>query len=201
MKNNKTSLRSILLGILLLAVMLAATGCGSDNGTGKRQGGSAGVNDILEQEKNKEDQKKGGENTPLPTATPTVPADGGKGSGGQADLGGNYDIDLSTMSSTMVYAEVSDMMNSPQKYLGKKVRMSGSFAVYRDKDTGVYYYACIIQDATACCAQGIEFELTGEHTFPDDYPDIDSNITVAGEFDTYVDNGYTYCTLRNAVMQ
>lgn len=51
------------------------------------------------------------------------------------------------------------------------MKMRGMFSSYHDEETGKSYYACIIQDATACCAQGIEFELEGE---------------------------YTYCTLRNA---
>ena len=58
--------------------------------------------------------------------------------------------------------------------------------------------SCIIQDATACCAQGIEFELADKRTYPDDYPEIDEEICVVGVFDTYKEGEYTYCTLRNA---
>ena len=35
----------------------------------------------------------------------------------------------------------------------------------------VVYHACVIPDATACCAQGIEFTLAGDHRWPDDYPE------------------------------
>ena len=55
-------------------------------------------------------------------------------------------------------------------------------------------------DATACCSQGIEFVLAGEHTFPDDYPNENAIITVTGLFDTYQEGEYRYCTLREAVM-
>ena len=113
----------------------------------------------------------------------------------------SYDIDLTTLSGTMVYAEVYNMMTSPDEYLGKKVKMSGSFGVYQDQTTNKLYYACLIADATACCSQGIEFVLDGDYTFPDAYPEINSIITVTGIFDTYEENGYTYCQLINAKLE
>ena len=60
------------------------------------------------------------------------------------------------------------------------------------------FRACIIQDATACCAQGIEFVLTEDYVYPDDYPEVDEEICVVGVFDTYQEGDYTYCTLRKA---
>ena len=63
------------------------------------------------------------------------------------------DIDLTALSSTMVYSEVYNMMTAPSDYIGKNVKMKGAFSYYQDPNTGNEYYACIIQDATACCAQ------------------------------------------------
>ena len=111
---------------------------------------------------------------------------------------GKIDIDLTALSSTMVYSEVYYMMMTPEDYIGKSVKMDGIFSVYHDEAADKYYFACIIQDATACCAQGIEFELQGDYKYPDDYPDEGTEICVSGIFDTYVDGAYTYCTLRNA---
>lgn len=113
----------------------------------------------------------------------------------------SYDVDLTELSSTMVYSEVYNMMSNPDDYLGKKVKMSGNFGVYQDQTTNKLYYACLIADATACCAQGIEFVLDGDYSYPDDYPEINSIITVTGTFDTYEENGYTYCQLINAKME
>ena len=110
------------------------------------------------------------------------------------------DVDLTVLSSTMVYSEVYNMMTAPEDYLGKTVKMDGAFAYYRDEATGNEYFACIVQDATACCAQGIEFVLNGTHSFPDDYPPEGDFITVVGVFDTYWEGEYRYCTLRSAVM-
>lgn len=63
------------------------------------------------------------------------------------------------------------------------------------------YHACIIQDATACCAQGIEFVLRGDPQYPDGYPQEGDIITVVGSFDTYQEGQYLYCTLRDAVLE
>ena len=52
-------------------------------------------------------------------------------------------------------------------------------------DLSVKIRKTIIQDATACCAQGMEFVLTDEYSYPDDYPDEGSEITVMAVFDTY----------------
>ncbi len=110
------------------------------------------------------------------------------------------DIDLTALSSTMVYSEVYNMMAVPEDFIGKTIKMEGIFSSFHDDQTGKDYFACIIQDATACCAQGIEFELEGEHKYPDDYPEVGGDVCVVGVFDTYTEGEYTYCTLRNAKM-
>ena len=111
---------------------------------------------------------------------------------------GQIDVDLTQLSSTMVYAEVYNMMTTPEAYIGKTVKMDGTFAYYHDKTTNQYYFACLIQDATACCSQGIEFVLTDDYSYPDDYPEAGNEICVIGIFDTYQEGSNTYCTLRNA---
>lgn len=112
-----------------------------------------------------------------------------------------YDVDLTKLSSTMVYSEVYNMMTNPGDYLGKKIRMTGSFSVYTDGSTGKNYFACLIADATACCSQGIEFQLSDGRIYPDDYPEMGEIITVSGTFDVYTENGYQYCQLIGAVLE
>ena len=110
------------------------------------------------------------------------------------------DVDLTQLSSTMVYSEVYNMMYTPDDYIGKAVKMKGQFAYYEDPETKAQYFACIIADATACCSQGLEFILTGEHTYPNDYPELGSEITVTGTFEVYTENGFQYCRLKDASM-
>lgn len=107
-----------------------------------------------------------------------------------------YDIDLTKLSSTMVYSEVYNMMTEPEGYLGKVVKVKGPFAVYEGKSRN--YYACIIEDATACCAQGMEFVPAEKLTYPEDFPPLETQLTVVGVFDTYTEGDNVYCQLLNA---
>lgn len=107
------------------------------------------------------------------------------------------DVDLTKLSSTMVYSEVYNMMTTPEKYIGKVVKMSGKFSVYHDAKTDKNYFAVLISDATACCSQGIEFVWNGNHSYPEDYPALGKNITVTGVFGTYKEGSQTYCQLTS----
>lgn len=108
------------------------------------------------------------------------------------------DLDLSTLSGTVVYSQVYDMMANPDRYTGQKVRASGTFGYYQDPDTLEEYFAVVIADATACCAQGIEFVWAGNHTYPQDYPELGAEITVTGIFGAYTEGEYTYAQLTDA---
>ena len=125
-------------------------------------------------------------------------------SGTQKDNTKSIDVDLTKLSSTMVYSEVYVMMTSPQDYIGKTVKMNGQFALYQATDANgqpvpdQIYFACVIADATACCQQGLEFVLAGDYKYPDDYPELGTDITVVGEFQTYMEGTQQYCHLINA---
>ena len=140
------------------------------------------------QSKSKQMANATGETSAPPTTIP------------KSKAAGKLDIDLTTLSSTMVYSEVYDMMYEPDRYVGKRIKMDGQFAVYEDPNTGAVYTACIIVDATACCSQGLEFVLDGENTYPDDYPAQGAEITVIGEFQPYEGNGMTWYHLIKARM-
>ena len=105
--------------------------------------------------------------TPQPTATPSP--DG-------------VDIDLTQLSATMVFAEVAAMVRTPEDYLGKTVRMAGPLAVYEANPAlGIdYFYTVVIQDATACCQQGMEF-IWPEGTLPE----AGTGLVVTGTFAEY----------------
>ena len=111
---------------------------------------------------------------------------------------GEIDVDLTVLDSTMVYAQCYDMVYNPDNYEGKTVRVRGPFAYYLDTDTNKEYFAALISDATACCSQGIEFVLEGEHSYPEDYPESGTEITVVGKFNSYEENGSPYVQLLDA---
>ena len=110
------------------------------------------------------------------------------------------ELDLSKLSGTVVYSQVYNIMYEPTPYLGKIIRIAGYYSAYEDKNKGIVYHACIIPDATACCAQGIEFTRVGEHRWPDDYPADGTDIVVTGRLETYEEDGFTYLNLADAVV-
>lgn len=110
------------------------------------------------------------------------------------------DYDLTTMSSTMIYSTVSNMMLYPDVYQGKTVKLEGNFSVYHDEAADRYLFAAIVPDATACCQQGIEFVLGDEYKYPDDYPEEGHSITIKGTFNTYNEYGFNYAQLLDATM-
>ena len=122
----------------------------------------------------------------------------------QKENSNSIDVDLTKLSSTMVYSEVYAMMTAPEDYIGKTVKMNGQFALYQATDANgqpvpdQIYFACVIADATACCQQGLEFVLAGDYKYPDDYPELGTDITVVGEFQTYMEGTQQYCHLINA---
>ncbi len=171
-----------LFGIFLcLVLVFAMTGCGEDSSSGQPESSQP----ESSQPESSQPESSQTEETTVQDQQPAESQD-------------RVDVDLTALSSTMVYAEVYNMMVSPETYIGKTVKMKGQFAYYHDEKTDNYYFACIIQDATACCAQGIEFVLTDDYVYPDDYPGVDEEISVIGVFDTYQEGNKTYCTLRNA---
>ena len=110
------------------------------------------------------------------------------------------DLDLSKMSSTVVYSQVYNMMVEPDLYLGKVIRIAGYHSPYEDTERGVVYHACVIPDAAACCAQGIEFIRSGEYSWPDEYPAEGEDIVVTGRLTSYLEDGITCLTLADAEM-
>ncbi len=101
------------------------------------------------------------------------------------------DIDLTKLSSTMVFSEVYNMMISPEEYVGKTMKAEGIFQVYQDSNNR-NFYALVIADATACCQQGLELIWDGDHTYPDDYPKENSEIEITGVYQSYMEEGNTY---------
>ncbi len=221
MKRNKM----IVMGLATLAVLFA--GCGSEGTTDRLQSGS-GVEDVLAQKMEESESANAGstEESLSSDAEAVVNEDesealGGSDTNQESDDGSSpvlapeltedagpalkkaegVDVDLTILSSTMVYSEVFNIMTKPDDYVGKVFKMRGLYSAFYDEAKDKRYFACIIQDATACCAQGIEFELTEDYSFPEDYPEDGDMITVTGVFDTYEEDGGIYGTLRNATME
>ena len=111
------------------------------------------------------------------------------------------DLDLCGLNSNIVYAHIYNMMYEPEAFIGKVIRMAGYFNVLEMNETGMIYFSCIVPDATACCAQGIEFIWAGEHVWPDDYLEPGTDIIVTGRLESYMEGSYIYLHLVDAQVE
>ena len=112
-----------------------------------------------------------------------------------APAAGKGPVDLRTMSRTMAFAAVYDMQVNPGTYIGRLVRMNGSFATFEVRPGEKKGTACIIKDAAACCAAGLEFSLAEK---PKKLPWEDSAIAVEGVFTVEKEAGLEFAVLKNA---
>ena len=190
-------MKSIFKTLVLLSVIPCLNGCGNSSSnvisaensiTGNQASTEANtastVADVSDTENNK--------------STASDENSGSNGDTSATDC--RYDIDLTQMDSSMVYVQVADMVNNGNNYLGQTVKVKGPFSYFKEND-GREFFAVLISDATACCSQGIEFVLDGNYKYPDDYPALNTEIVVTGEFNYYKEGYATYCQLLHANME
>ena len=112
---------------------------------------------------------------------------------------GEVDYDLTVMGADMVYATVYQMMIDPKSYIGKSFKIRGNYYSSYSKDKDVYYHFCMIKDAAACCAQGLELlwadEKMNRH---ENCPEEDALVTVEVVFETYEEGPNTYGRIKDA---
>lgn len=126
---------------------------------------------------------------------------GGRSAAGLASGEDGVDLDLTRLSSAMVYTEVYHMRYEPEPYYGKVVRIQGLFSAYENPETGEPYFNCVIPDAAACCSQGLQFfPAEGEGlVYPEDFPENGTAVTVVGTFSRAEQNPYM-CAITDASM-
>lgn len=192
-------MKKILACIICLTLAFGVTACGKASDKDSN-GDTKIISDAKnKQENSKSDTKK--EVSKKEVNKKEVAGDAGKGKSSKSKSktkGNKIDVDLNNLNANVVYSQVYLMMTEPDKFIGKRIRMSGQFNVYAAQEgnpSGVTeYYAIIIADAQACCQQGIEFIWPG-HTYPEGFPEVKSNASVTGIFEVYEENGKKYCRL------
>ena len=187
-------MKKILACIICLTLAFGVTACGKASDKD-----SNGDTKIISDAKNKQENSKSDTKKEVNKKEVADNAGKGKSSKSKSKTKGNkIDVDLNNLNANVVYSQVFLMMTEPDKFIGKRIRMSGQFNVYAAQEgnpSGVTeYYAIIIADAQACCQQGIEFVWPG-HTYPEGFPEVKSNASVTGIFEVYEENGKNYCRL------
>ena len=175
--------------VLVSACAVLLTGCGSNKGSRIASGNN--VDKVLESQVAAGNDGKATDNSDRNTFV-----------GDDETSDKSVDIDLTVMDSDMVYATVYQLMFESEDYVGKTVKMKGTYYASWYERTAQYYHCVIIKDAAACCAQGLEFIWgDGNHVYPDEYPADETEVEVVGEFEIYTEDGYEYCRLNNASLK
>lgn len=106
------------------------------------------------------------------------------------------DIDLAIVDQYEAYTKVYDIMTSPNDYVGKTVKIHGTFS--STSINGINYYNIMIADGINT-PQSIEFLLADNAKYPEEYPTVGYEATIVGNFEVYQEDGYYFCRLINAV--
>jgi len=116
-------------------------------------------------------------------------------SGSNASVGGrtaeeraavHVDVDLTALSATVLAAEMVNIYTNKDDYIGKVVRVRGEYNNLFIDYTGRFHHFVLTVKGDSCCPdEGLEFEWTGDHIFPDDYPTLGATIEVEGVLSTY----------------
>lgn len=212
------NMRYFMQTAFLLLVVLSLAGCSSSGNAARKTDKGTSVEDAIYKQMEAADEEQSeavdsdvdGEMSEATaqadeaeTTDPVEDVEAAQAEGSAVSVtSGTIDYDLTAMNSNVVYATVYMMTASPEYYIGKIVRMSGPFYPCTNEDGTGFYAACIIEDALACCAQGMEFVWgDGSHVYPDEYPEVGTTITVTGTFETYQEDGELYCHLVDAVLE
>ena len=197
--------------IVIIVSILLLTGCRNDLSTGKGISGGNTVEKVIDAQINQEQQTNETETAVTETVaeitnteTQDMENENVEAERVNPEDQTTVDYDLTQMSSDMVYATVYQLMVKPDEYVGKTFRIDGNFYATYCEPTQKYYFYCVIQDATACCAQGLEFVWDdGTHVYPDEYPEDNAEVIIEGTFETYREEGDAslYCRLADAMLE
>ena len=104
---------------------------------------------------------------------------------------------------------ISVVTGTPEDYIGKRIKLPGQFSYYQKMDEnyqpvpGTLHVGCLVSDTLGCCSLGVDFNLKEEHVFPEDYPEVGTDISVTGVCDIYFDENefVTVICLNDAEME
>ena len=196
--------------ILFLTSLMLLGGCAAA-GTEKPQttkpqvGTTQSVSDIINSKIQEETSGVNEKETETEETTDDVNSIGITAEDNELPTYDSIDIDLISLTADLRYAQVYDMCANPDNYVGKIVRVQGLYSYWKNEEMNTEYKTVIITDALACCAQGMEFKEIPGQKLPNSYEGqedtSDCEITVTGVFGYYLEDGFPYIELRDAVVE
>jgi len=107
------------------------------------------------------------------------------------------DLDLTRFSDIMVYSTLFDMIASPDRYVGKTLKVKGFIERKAASADTEEQFFLTVYDETSCCYIKVLI-LTNEASAP---LKTTFEVVVCGVLDIYRENGANYCRLLNAMVQ
>lgn len=199
---------------IIFIIFVAIAGCGKKRQNKNQMFSTTkSVKDTIEEEMKKEQEKK--ENAENEKALKNdfqateedvkeINEDKNEENKKAKNLGGenqkDIDYDLTEMNSDMIYATVFMVVQDPESYAGKTFKIYGNSYTFPTTEGKSMTHYCLIKDALACCAQGLEFISSNSD---EKYPDDGDEIVVTGTLESYTveDIPMPLCLLVNAKIE
>ena len=103
--------------------------------------------------------------------------------------GDDIDVNLSVLSATMLFAEIINIMNSPEDYLGQVIKIHGEYFNFYHEEDNEYIHFVQIFDEMGCCEQGFQFRVNENFGSPEELFEIGEGIEIIGIFQSYEGEG------------
>lgn len=199
---------------IIFIIFVAIAGCGKKRQNKNQMFSTTkSVKDTIEEEMKKEQEKK--ENAENEKALKSdfqateedvkeINEDKNEENKKAENVGGenkkDIDYDLTEMNSDMIYATVFMVVQDPESYAGKTFKIYGNSYTFPTTEGKSMTHYCLIKDALACCAQGLEFISSNSD---EKYPDDGDEIVVTGTLESYTveDIPMPLCRLVNAKIE
>ena len=103
-------------------------------------------------------------------------------------------VDLTKLSSTMVYAEVFNMLVMPEEYNGSLIKVRGTFSQFIPNGKKQSVTTVVVSDALGCCQQGLELLISEDSPLKNqNLPELNQEIEIIGRFIlTQTKEGYDF---------
>lgn len=107
------------------------------------------------------------------------------------------DFDLSAFNGGMTYAQMIQVCNAPESYVGKVFRVQGKFNYSETREMA----KIIFSDKSGCCELAMMFRTEQPLVYPEDYPALYNDITITARLATDGEDPDSPCWLADAVLE
>ena len=108
------------------------------------------------------------------------------------ETSGNYsgiDVDFTEFGMTMAMGKFFEVFTNSSEYLDQIMRVRGEYFSMFFQETGQRHHFITLIPGDDCCRMGFEFMVSGEKSFPEDFPAEGMVIEITGVLSVYEEFG------------